>query len=418
MGKHSYRAVDFQRLDWASLRERVAGERVIVAIDVAKEDFVAALVLSSRQEVAKVKWRHPQSTRALVEHLVALPASQLEAVMEPTGTYGDPLRAELERSAVAVYRINPKRVADAAEVYDGVPSLHDGKSACVLAQLHLEGVTQRWRANDERQRRLKALRRRLAWCCDREQRARNRLQAWLARHWPELGTIVRVSSTSVLRLLVSHGCPSAVAGDAAAVREQLRRDSGGGLSAHKIEAVLASAGDTMGVEVLEAEQALVGELADEVLGESRQRRALERELAALSEQDQQMRCLAQAVGSVSATVIYAELGDVHKYTSAGSYAKAAGLHLKERSSGKHRGELRITKRGPAAVRYYLYFAALRLLRTSGPARQWYEDKVARDGGRRGKAIVALMRKLARALWHVGHGEAFDVTRLFARPASA
>ncbi len=30
---------------------------------------------------------------------------------------------------IALYRVSPKRVHDAAEVYDGVPSLHDAKAA-------------------------------------------------------------------------------------------------------------------------------------------------------------------------------------------------------------------------------------------------------------------------------------------------
>ena len=49
--------------------------------------------------------------------------------MEPSGTYGDALRALFVEAGVWVYRISPKRVHDAAEIYDGVPSLHDAKAA-------------------------------------------------------------------------------------------------------------------------------------------------------------------------------------------------------------------------------------------------------------------------------------------------
>jgi len=34
-----------------------------------------------------------------------------------------------------------------------------------------------------------------------------------------------------------------------------------------------------------------------------------------------------------------------------------GLNLKEQSSGQHKGILRITKRGPGKVRFYLYWLA-------------------------------------------------------------
>ena len=43
---------------------------------------------------------------------------------------------------------------------------------------------------------------------------------------------------------------------------------------------------------------------------------------------------------------------------------------------------------------------------------WYQHKVKRDGGLKRKAIVALMRKLAMALWHVARGETFDSRKLF------
>ena len=44
---------------------------------------------------------------------------------------------------------------------------------------------------------------------------------------------------------------------------------------------------------------------------------------------------------------------------------------------------------------------------------WYEHKVARQGGKyKNKAVVAVMRKLAAALWHVARGKVFDSKLLF------
>jgi len=65
-----------------------------------------------------------------------------------------------------------------------------------------------------------------------------------------------------------------------------------------------------------------------------------------------------------------------------------------------------------------WLSVLRWIERAGRARRWYEAKVARDGGVTTKAIVALMRKLARALWHVGQGERFDERRLFADTAAS
>ena len=57
------------------------------------------------------------------EHALDLP---IEALMEPTGNYGDPLRVLLLGHGVQAFMLSRKRVHDAAEVFDGVPSMHDG----------------------------------------------------------------------------------------------------------------------------------------------------------------------------------------------------------------------------------------------------------------------------------------------------
>jgi len=59
--------------------------------------------------------------------------------MEPSGTYGDALGWQLREAGIELYRVAPKRVHDAAEVYDGVPSLHDAKAAYLIGRLHLQG---------------------------------------------------------------------------------------------------------------------------------------------------------------------------------------------------------------------------------------------------------------------------------------
>lgn len=411
MSKRTYRTVDFQQLDWTALRRRIDGGRVVLAVDVAKEKFVATLMLESRQALATLKWSHPWDTRALVAHVASLEAP-VEVVMEPTGTYGDAVRYCLRAAGFGIYRIAGKRVSDAKEVYDGVASLHDAKSAHVLGRLHLEGVSSAWLEPDQRRRTLHAYTKELNHYCQREQQARNRLEALLAQGWPEFEPIMGLAAVSGLRLLSHTGSPRAVAADAEAARAQLRRVGGAGLAADKIDRLVASAATTVGMPLIQAEAEHVQTLAAEVLEMRAQRRRLERLIKAQADTDEGLEQQAAAVGALTAMVLYAALGNARSYPNAGSYAKAVGLHLKERSSGQYQGQLRLTKRGPGAARFYLYFAALRLIRNPGPARCWYDAKVARDGGQRRKAIAAVMRKLAKALWHVGQGAVFDQRLLF------
>jgi len=86
----------------------------------------------------------------------------------------------------------------------------------------------------------------------------------------------------------------------------------------------------------------------------------------------------------------------------------------ERSSGTYQGTLRISKRGSPRTRQWLYFAAMRLVQRCG-VRPWYEAKKARDEGDARRVLVAVMRKLAVALYHVGvRNEEFQPRRLFGR----
>ena len=111
-------------------------------------------------------------------------------------------------------------------------------------------------------------------------------------------------------------------------------------------------------------------------------------------------------------MLNANVGSALDYANPASYLKSLGLNLKERSSGELKGYLALTKRGSAVARRYLYFAALRLIRDDPIVRAWYRRKINRDGGLKQKAIIAVMRKLGKALWHVARGEPFDAGRLF------
>src|SRR5690606_5999818 len=132
-----------------------------------------------------LRWQHPVETRQLVDTLQAqLVGRAWVVVMEPTGTYGDPLRHLFHAAGIPVYRVSPNRAQRAAELYDGVPSLHDAKACHVIGRLHLDGNSEPWQAMTAARRELKAELQQLAQCQERRQRGLKRVEALLARHWP------------------------------------------------------------------------------------------------------------------------------------------------------------------------------------------------------------------------------------------
>jgi len=412
MAKRRYSTVNCKRVDWSALAEAMAGRRAVFAVDVAKVKFVAALQEETGKTLVRVIWAHPFETAELLAGLEVLAhAGTLEVVMESSGVYGDALRWQLHQRGIAVYRVSAKRVHDSAEVYDGVPSLHDAKASELIGKLHWEGCSERWEILADARRDQLAQLRRLHQAKSRAQAERSRLEALLARHWPELPHLLALGSASLLRLVATYGGPAPLALLARSARQLLREVGGRLLAEEKIDAVLASARTTLGMPCTPGEVAQLRWQAEQVIAAQREKRQAERQLAQGISADEALAPMQEVLGKVTSAVLLATQGDPKGYPSAASYCKSIGLNLKEHSSGKHQGQLSITKRGPSLARFYLYFAALRLIARNPVIKRWYAIKTARPGAIKMKQVIELMRKLAKAFWHQANGHAFAVNRL-------
>jgi transposase len=83
MKKHIYRAVDVKALNLDELRKVVKNQKMVLGVDVAKEDFVAALMNEKREVLFTIKWKHPIETGVLLDLMLhKLPWSSLDVAME------------------------------------------------------------------------------------------------------------------------------------------------------------------------------------------------------------------------------------------------------------------------------------------------------------------------------------------------
>ncbi len=413
MSKGTYQAVDLNEYLQTSKVERFEDMHLIAGIDVAKQTQFVCLMGSDWRDYDIVRFE-AYETKTFVQFLNELPCD-VSVVLEPSGTYGDPLREQCRKLGLEVRFIRPKQVHDAAEVFDGVPSLHDAKAAYLICRLHQNGVSQPWRELDETRRKMRAVLARLDEAELERQRMTGKLEAMLSRHWPELLEVLKLDSATLQKLLGEFGGPAGVAARPDQARRLMRRVGGTKLAAEKVAAVVASASSTRGMPMLAEEEKTLAEFAQKLYAARAKKRAETRNLEPLCEDDEEASHMAAEIGLTTACVVISYLGSVANYSSASAYQKAGGLNLKEKSSGKHKGQLKITKRGSAVVRRYLWLAAMRMITKHDGckvARAWYEERKRRNGGNSGKGLVALMRKLISALYHIGHGEAYDATKLF------
>lgn len=410
----AYRSTEVKNVDLDSVIAKASSGPVWVGVDIGKERAFVVIRFSDGLFDRPWKVRSPSQIEFFVDLLKKLSQHQrLTVAMESTGTYGDPLRAELAMAALPVVRVSGKAAKDHSEAFDGVPSQHDGKDAAVVAELAAFGKSRPWpyRQLSEDDAELDY------WVnkVDDQQRVENywtgKLEAYLARYWPELARLLGLTSVTLLSLLAHYGGPAALVADEDA-RRRLNQWGRGALKKTKLDEILASAGSTCGAAQNRFDVKAMQECATNALAALREVKAAKALLEELGEKNAVIRRMSRAIGTPTACVLWVSLGDPSNYHCGEAYRKAMGLNLKERSSGKHRGRLKITKRGPGIVRRWLYMAAWRMVKEAD-VKKWYEVKKSRDNGRSNGALVGVMRKLALALHAVGaHGETFDVKRLF------
>lgn len=416
MRSKAYAAVAVNRVELAQVLPGRAGQEVVVGIDVGKR-WLLVVLRWSNGDVAR-PWRvaNPDEVPTLVSLLRQLAEGRpLRVALESSGTYGDALRQALADAGLAVVRVSSQASHDYAEVYDGVPSQHDGKDAAVVAELAALGKARPWPYEPAA-----PWAQELAYWVDRLEAQRRiaqlwqgRLEALLARHWPEATQVLKGSAGTLLRALVHYGSPAALAADPEAAL-RLRRWGGALLAAEKISQLVAAARTSVGVRMGAWDVRRLREHAAAALQTRREQAHCRRALRRLAQDQPVLQAQGRVVGIATACVCWVHLGDPHAYPCGAAYRKAMGLNLKERSSGDYQGQLRLSKRGSGRVRHWLYFAALRQVQQAG-LQQWYAAKKAADPRPAKRLIVAVMRKLALALYHVGaRGAAFETQRLFAR----
>ena len=99
----------------------------------------------------------------------------------------------------------------------------------------------------------------------------------------------------------------------------------------------------------------------------------------------------------------AEVGDLSHYRHPRQIQKLAGLNLKENSSGKHKGQTRITKRGRPRLRALLFRCILPLVAKNEDFKALHEEHTTRSVNplKKKQSLIALCCKLIRNLFALG-----------------
>jgi transposase len=179
--------------------------------------------------------------------------------------------------------------------------------------------------------------------------------------------------------LFHQGVP-AVAGDVLASAQRQRLQAGTGLSPAAHQAVLTT------LRVLDG-------LDTELV-------ALRRQITTFAHHQPGCRALQQqyGVGAITATAIWAQLGDTRRFSTSRKAVRHTGLDVTVYSSDGKRAPGHLSRQGSPILRWALYEAGKCAARPSSPDYNYYTRVKDRCGGNR--AALSMARKIARRSHHI------------------
>lgn len=316
---------------------------------------------------------------------------------ESSGPYAEPLFHYLRKKPVKLVQINPMHSKRIKELTGNSPNKTDKKDPRVIADVISLGhaltlvVPEGAAANLRRltQARERTLKKRTA--------AINQLHDLVFIIFPEFLSIIKdIATKTAFYLLRRYPTPEAMVSiGLASLADEIRRVSKSRLKREKAEELFNAARMSIGVRegrrgiLLEIEHLITQiESCNKFISD------LEKEMEeSLEEIPYSGSILSiKGIGIVTVAGLIGEVGDFRKFSTRSEIMKIAGLDLYEISSGKHKGQLRISKRGRSLIRKLLFFASINVVRSKGIMNKPYQQMLDR-GMPKLKALVAISRKL-------------------------
>jgi transposase len=321
---------------------------------------------------------------------------------ESTGAYGEPLVHYLRQKPLKLVQVNPMHTKRMKELQGNSPGKTDRKDPKVIADIiglgHALSVVIPEGAAAELRRLTLARERSI----ERRTALYNQLQDLVFIVFPEFLQVMKDVKTQTAQYLLRHyPTPQdmVTCGSEALIRI-LRQVSRGKLGKVRAQALYDAAVQSVGLQegrrgiLLETEEILSGLEACKRFIEK-----MEEEMVPYLEQIPYSDSLlsVKGIGKITVAGLIGEVGDFRQFHTLREVMKLAGLDLFEISSGKHKGNRHISKRGRPLLRKLLYFAAINTIRKGGVMHASYQRYLER-GMPKIKALIAIARKLLGILF--------------------
>jgi transposase len=325
--------------------------------------------------------------------------------IEPTGHYWYTFEQALQEKEYMVVQVNPYHVKTSKELDDNSPSKSDRKDPKTIAMLVKDGryqipyvpkdnFAELRKANNLREEWMKKL-----WI------VKNKVQRWLDTYFPEFGcAFASWEGKTAIMTLEKMGLPSKIVEYSAEEivtiwREQVKRSVGIIKAQKLIDTANSSVGVRQGLKMAEYEIQL---LMKEYHGVREIMNELEKQLEemVMTIPGAARFLEVKGIGIKTVAGFLAEIGDIPRFSHPKQIIKLAGLNLRENSSGNHKGETTITKRGRSRLRALLFRAILPVVATNEVFKELHKEYTTRKENplKKKQSLIALCGKLIKVAY--------------------
>ncbi|MWC29885.1 IS110 family transposase [Paenibacillus sp. MMS18-CY102] len=361
--------MNFTRKDKANQRiERITSHHAIVGIDIAK-DVHAAQITDFRGRIITPRHFSFSNTEAGFEKLLNWMReagdkhgkTSFLVGMEPTGHYWHNLADWLLEQGIEVVLVNPMTTHRNKENRDNSPSKNDPKDALVIADVACRGYYTDYSPEEPVFDQIKAMMSAREYWVGQSISLGNRIVRWIDLYFPEFRSVFpQWDGVRPLATLKAFALPEDLRHlNADEVLEGWRNQG--------MRRVAGASGKAKAVELLQA--------AALSIGNSNTNDAARQDILRL---------------------LHVYEGDLRHYAHGRQLLRRAGLNLAERTSGKHRGQIKLSKRGDSSLCKYLYLGVLNLVRQNADFKHWHARNQLK-GMSKISSIFKLIGKLARIL---------------------
>ncbi|MFZ0446756.1 MAG: IS110 family transposase, partial [Bacillus sp. (in: firmicutes)] len=352
---------------------QVTEKTLVVGIDIAKRTHFACFV-DVRGRVLQKAFSVSQSRdgfevfyQRILTAMKEFEKTQVIVGIEPSGHYWLNLAYFLEERGIPLVMTNPMHVKRSKELDDNLPTKHDRKDALVIARLLKDGRFSYPRILKEVEAELRVGSTFRGKLTEELGAVKNMMIRWVDRYFPEFTQIFPSFGKMALVVLECTPFPSDIYQKQPDEILDLYRKVDGLKSPQKpkatrlIEIAAESIGVTEGREMARFEIATLvcryHQLEEDI--ESINQRLVE--LVQTSVEYEWLSTV-QGMGDTTMVDLLAEIGSFSHYEDPRQLIKLAGLTLRENSSGQHKGQKRISKRGRRKLRALLFRVMMPMIR--------------------------------------------------------